>query len=72
MIVMTPEQSVAVVAELDRVQDLARRAREPASTDITVARLRAVSMASMNAVQVIRDIEAEIRTGATTKEPANV
>lgn len=70
MIQMTAGQTAAARAELDRVWSLAAAAVATTDTAAMIAALRSVSMASMNAVQVIRDIEAEIRTGATQKEPA--
>ncbi len=66
---MAPAQEQAVRTELDRVWSLAAAAVATTDTAAMIAALRAVNMATMNAVSVIRDIEAEIRTGAQ-KEPA--
>lgn len=71
MIEMTAEQSAAIRVELDRVNRLAREASTAVETISMRKGLLAVRMATINAVQVINDIEADIRVrGVAQRETA--
>lgn len=67
---MSDKQSADVATELERVFTLALEATKAGDTTAMISKLRSVSGACLNAVQVIRDVEADIRTGASTKEHA--
>ena len=71
MIIMSAEQTAAVQVELDRVRMLVNGLGAGDHTDAMVAKLRTASMACINAVSVIRDIEADIRVrGVAQRETA--
>lgn len=72
MIEMTAEQTAAIRTEMARVIHLAEDASIETETTAMRKGLLAVRMATINAVAVINDIEADIRMrGASTKEHAH-